>query len=362
MALTLSILALLSVTWFNGPGLDRSPAIHRYLSLVMVGIGVVMALQQDWFPLALWTFCCANALRFPWPMTQIVKLSTAGVLYLLVVTIRQYMTAELLPFALLCIVSVALAQGTLYFLHRRWSGNQNHTDMLLVMGFASALALGVMQHWSWWLFSGIFLIPFALRPGQAYLWSLTGVVGLAVIYLPFAALGALVGAVAYLPKVAYDWRTSETHPDHGRCRIWFMFLGLWWQNGWKARCFGLGPDSWRSIVDQVSQAFQANTQRKLTGGFFTHPHNEYVHIVFEQGLVGLALVLGLIGSLLWHAWTVQPALLIPALTLCAIAFTCFPWTTPYEVGVVRNNRQEYDPFGCIGMVAVTALLVALLTA
>ena len=353
MILTCSVLALFIVAWFNGPGLDRSPAMHRYLSLIMVGIGAVMTIQQDWWLLALWAYCCANALRFPWPMNQIVKLSTAGVLFLLVVTFRQHLTVDLIPFVLLCLVSVALAQGVLYFAHRRWSGNTNHTDMLMVMGFASALALGVMQHWSWFAFSALFLIPFAARPGQAYLWSLASIVGLSLLYLPFVALGAIVGAVAYIPTFAYGWRLSARHLDHGRIRAWFVLLSIWWSAGWKARLIGLGPDSWRVFADRVSQLGKEK--------FFSHPHNEYVHVAFEHGLVGLALVLAWIGSLLWHAWTIQPALLIPSLTLCAIAFTCFPWTTPYEVGVVRNNRQEYDPFGCIGMVLVTVLLVAVLS-
>ena len=365
MSLLLALIILLAVTWFTGPGLDRSPALHRYLSFVMVGIGGVMAFQQDWIVLALWLCVCVNALRFPWPMNQLLKMATAGVLYLLVLTVRQHISTDLVPYVLVGIVAVAVAQGSLYFVHRRWSGNPNHTDMLMGMAVACCLSLGMLKHWSWVLGVPLFLSPMLSRRstqwGQLTIW--TGAAGLSVglLFYPGWFVPIILASACGLLMVSWSYRLTIHQHDSGRLRIWWVLLTFWWKSGWKARLIGLGPDSWRSYADSFSQLEQQKTGKAGTGSFMTHPHNEYVHVVFEHGAIGLMLLLAWIGSLVWHTWEVQPALLIPALTLCAIAFTCFPWTLPYEVGVQRNGRIEYDPFGCVGMVVVTMVFVAFLS-
>ena len=354
---SIGLLLLLTVTWFNGPGLDRSPAIHRYLNLIMAGIGLVMAYYEDWFVLALWAYVCINAMRFPWPANQLTKVSSAGVLYLLVKIMPQAVTVEMV---LMAIVVISLAQCCLYFANRRWSGNPNHTDMLMVMGMACAVALSLIQEQGLWSLAMIPLAaPFVTRFGQAAFW----VAGLAIalLFVSMPMIGSLLGLASCVAVSLIAWpsRQLQNGPDHGRIRIWSILLTLWWKTGWKSILFGLGPDSWRSWADSFSRLEQQKTGKPGSGQLFTHPHNEYVHVLFEHGLMGLGLLLGLIGSLLAHAWTVQPALIIPGLTLCAIAFTCFPWTLPYEVGVYRNNRLEYDPFGCIGMVLVSAIIMAI---
>jgi len=352
------LFVLLLTAWFTPTGLDRSPAIHRYLLALMVGIGSFMAYHHDWWPLALWMLCCANALRFPWPTGQLLKFAMAGVLYTLVRSLP--LTAEMVPWVLYVIMTVAIGQGVLYFVHRRWSGNTNHTDMLMVMGLASAWALGSIEHSAWFAAGLLFTIPFVLRPGQAYLWVGVGTIAATAQAYPFAAIGILGGMLA-LPSLTWRYRFTVDGPDHGRIRIWTILLNIWWSTGWKARLIGLGPDSWRSWADSFSRLEQQKTGTIGGGQFMTHPHNEYVHVLFEHGMIGLLLLLGWIGSLLWHAWFTQPALIIPGLTLCAIAFTCFPWTLPYEVAKPLKLSVEYEPFGCMGMVVITMVVVMLLS-
>lgn len=355
-----SLVALLGLSWWAWTGRDRSPTIHRYTLAVMIAGGIPMALAQDYWPLALWVVLCGNALRKPWPMTHLAKLGTAGVFYALYRFAHDQLTGGPMPI-LLGLVAVSCAGACLWWINRTRLGNRNHAHMLFVMGFAACLALSMLHHPAWSVLSLFLLAPLWKFPGQSWIWvACAGLAGLAVIF-PLLAIGlALIGVCTMAPR-AWRCRMSAQDVDHGRVWIWSILLFGWWHSGWMARWLGLGWGSWTSWADSFSQLEQRKTGLPPKhAAFMTHPHNEYVHLLFEHGVIGLLLLCGWIGSLLWQTWQVEPALLIPAVTLCAIAMTCFPWTTPYEVAVPKKQYIDYTPFGCMGMVITTLCILVLL--
>jgi hypothetical protein len=77
----------------------------------------------------------------------------------------------------------------------------------------------------------------------------------------------------------------------GRVAIWALAVDVWrWAGGYPAVFFGLGPGAWAVYIPSAQQAFGI-----LPTLAFTPAHNEPLQFLFEQGLVGVALL----GLLLW---------------------------------------------------------------
>ncbi len=360
----IALAAVFFASWFAPRGRDRSPTIHRFTLAVMLAGAVPMLARHDYWPLAIWTFICINALRRPWPAMQLTKFGIGIALYGVYATVQPLVTPELTTYSLMAMVAAALVMVPVVRWY--WEGyglNQNHVDMLWAMGQAACLALGLMQDSLWWLLPfGILLLPNCMRLGQHTLWYWAGIYTLLGVIYPWVGVAIFACAV---PALAYACTKLYKQPfglDHGRVRIWYILLvGVWWHSSWKDRLFGLGFNSWRVCAEQFNAlaAKKAGVQEDKNQ-VWGHPHNEYVHMLFEHGVVGLLLLIGWLGSLFWRAWLTEPALLIPAVTLCAVAATSYPWTLPYETPREHKQYIDYQPFGSMGMVVTTLLMLCLM--
>ena len=104
----------------------------------------------------------------------------------------------------------------------------------------------------------------------------------AVTLLPldrFSELGLIVGQLSDLAKPAQEFSAAEKDLLSARIYIGAAYLEEYAQADLVRHLVGFGP-----AVDT-----------KFIG---THPHNEFLRILFETGLVGLILWIGIVGSLL----------------------------------------------------------------
>lgn len=360
----LAITILLFASWFVPKGGDRSRTIHRYLVTIMLIGAILMAIRQDYWPLALWSLICVNALRKPWPAMHITKLASLAVLYGLYAVLQPLIQPEQVALGLILIVVCAVVGALLAIFKPEHMPHYNHSDMLMVMGLASALALTMLQDSLLWALTiPLFVVGVLQREyavGEAHGWMLCTVMVYAGLYSsPYVMLVSLViiGAVAtYGMTTVYQLHDG---PDHGRVRIWHILLrGFYWQGTWKEQLLGFGWNSWAACAERVTQidAKQGHPDPQ----HFTHPHNEYIHCLFEHGFVGLLILVAWIGSILHQTWLTNPPLLIPAVTLCAIACTSYPWTLPTEYPRANKGQVEYLPFGSMGMVTLTLVLLLLI--
>ena len=234
---------------------------------------------------------------------------------------------------------------------RAGQGNANHAQAVAALAVASCYGLALAAS-PWWLFGlPLPLYAIALCHDERTCWLNQGVLHTLVATLVFLSLlavpsvGAWGWACLILPMGAACWRLKpwQEHPhggfDSGRLRLWReVLMGLWWPHGWRVRLGGFGTGSWR----QSTPGFTIPRFQRVV---FTAAHNEYVEQLFEHGLIGLVLLLGLLGTWLWQAWLGGPlghALLIVELTLCSIALTNFPWTFFHTV-------QEPQPYAYAAM-------------
>jgi O-antigen ligase len=360
MILSLTLLTLLALSWFMTRGRDRVNTTHRLLIVQLVLVASLLAWSQEWILLALWLFLCGNTLWRPSPLHHMAKLQIVGLLMLGLVILAPFITHDVTPFVLMGFVALGLILVGLW----AWTTyhiQPNHRDMGLTIAYGSAAILAPMQSWYWLLVLPVLMLPWLWRRSlnlQAFGWiAAMGLMALGFVW-PIAAGGIAVAGFAAASSSLWPCRVHDRGPDHGRIRYWCILLHVWWSHPWKARALGVGWESAKLWGDRISQAEKQNG--KGSTQFFTHPHNEYVHVLFEHGLVGLCALLAFIGWLGWSAAQSDPLLLIPGIGLCAMAFTTFPWTLPYEIGQQdKQGKITYTPFGCMGMVMVTWLFVLL---
>lgn len=350
----LGLLGFLAWVLFTGPGLDRSFVIHGLvLSTALIG-AYVIGLSQDWIALAGWTLLCTNILRRPYPMQHQARLAMILLFYVLYAVTPPIPTDYLLFGIVGVIVSLvpAWAWGLLLVQH------ESYRDMLLTIGIACAVTL-MLHGWVW---AGLaippMLIPFfAYRDLstslQGHIWLASIVVMVVAWYWPILAVAPLLMGLAW-----FTWQ-PRSYSAGLRWWWWKQLLAAQWQSGWMARLFGMGHDSWQQWADSLVGLMKQKTG-KQDQETLLNPHNEYVSILFEHGAVGLFILLAWISALLWQAWRVDPPLLIPALTLCGIAVTLFPWTFPREIPIQGKTWVRYEPFGHIGTVILSILIAILL--
>lgn len=350
------LLLFLAVLW-TGPGLDRSFVIHS-LFLATVGIGAaLMVYQADWYALAGWTVLSVNMLRRPYPMQHQARLALVGGLYAVYAFVPPVQTDWLLMGLVGVLVGFSLAYDVLLFKH------ESFRDMLVTMGVACTVALLLKGYWLWAVALGplVFaVLVFRARSAvchsrilQAHIW-LAGIAVLALLFWsPWVAVVPVLSAGA--------WYIAQPMPLGAsiRWRWWHILLVTQWRSGWSARLFGMGHDAWMSWADSLAGAIKQKTGKDQEQ-VLLNPHNEYVSILFEHGLVGLAVFAAWAGSLLWHAYQHDPVLLIPGLTLAAIALTLFPWTFPREIRLQGRTFVQYEPFGHMSTVILSLLIAILL--
>jgi hypothetical protein len=351
------LLLFFATVLFASPGLDRSFVIHS-LFVATAGVGAaLMIYQHDWLALAGWTVLSVNMLRRPYPMQHQARLALFAGLYAVYAFAPPMQTDWLLMGIAAVLVVFSLAYDSLLFKH------ESFRDMLCTVGIACAVALLLKGYYLWGVALGPLLFALVAfrtktvrdvsRILQAHLW-LAGIAVLALmVWSPWAALVPVLAAGA--------WYLAEPLPLGAslRWRWWRMLLAVQWQTGWAARLFGMGHDAWMSWADSVAGVIKQKTGRP-DAETLLNPHNEYVSMLFEHGLVGLLVFAAWAGSLLWHASQHDPVLLIPGLTLAAIALTLFPWTFPREIKMQGQAYVFYEPFGHMSTVILSLLIAILL--
>ncbi len=359
--MALSLFSVLLLSCFAPIGLDATPTLHRR-AMASMGLGaVLMAVNADWWLLAFWVVLCVNALRMPWPAMRMSRIEPAVMFYGVYMVGSRTITEFGIGSLLVGLAMLGWIGATL-----KLSGDgscaqkqSNHAEALMVVSIAACVALAWIS--TPWALVGILpaltVIKFEFKHGvpvgQAFLWLFhLGLLALTFTW-PWVALGVTLLYIVALCAMAYRLRCLRTSVDGGRVRIWWILLyaGLWMTpNGWRELLFGHGWQSWAQMADQFAQVEERHGVPNV--GFFLHPHNEYVHVLFEHGVIGLTLLLGWMGSLVWHALQAGPlgqAVLFPAVAIASVAMTSFPWTPP-----------DQTAFGNMGLVIVTLVIAILL--
>lgn len=346
------LLILLAVVLFAGPGLDRSFVIHGLFVATVFAGSTLMLYQQDWIVLAGWTLLCTNMLRRPYPMQHQARLSMFAGLYAVYAFVPPIHTDWMLMGMTALLVVFSLSWSSILFAHL------NFRDMLCTVGVACTVALALKGHVLWLVALIPLLFPlFAFRKItrvlQAHLW-IAGIACLALMFWsPWVALVPVILAVAwgFMGPASSAWSI--------RWQAWRTFILVQWRYGWTERLFGMGHDAWAQWADALAGLEKQKTGKRHIDAM-TNPHNEYVSILFEHGLIGLFVFLAWACSLLYHAWRSDPPLLLPGLTIAAMGLTLFPWTFPREMPVQGKTWVQYEPFGHMSTLILSLLIAILL--
>jgi O-antigen ligase len=355
-----TLLVILFLAWFMPKGRDRANTMHRLLIAQLVLIASLLAWSQAWPFLALWLFLGANTLWRPNPLHHLAKLQIIGLLMLGLVVLAPFVTPDVIPVVLMGFVALGLALVGLWAF-TSYHVQPNHRDMGLAVACGCAVSLGPLHAWAWLIVLPVLAAPWIARrvwTNQSCGWLLAmGLMALGLVWPMVAGLLA-VGLLVLAAESLWAHRVHRTGPDHGRLHYWCLLWQVWWAHPWKARLLGLGWESAKLWGDRINQA---ETKRGHVTEFFSNPHNEYLAVLFEQGIVGLAALLAFLGWLAWTASQTHPLLLIPGIGLCAMACTTFPWTFPFEIAQQdKKGIITYTPLGCMGMVVVTWLILLLI--
>lgn len=363
------LLVLIGLGCLAPSGLDSSYTLHRRTVLTVLIGAVLMTIGHDWWLLVGWAVVVYNALSRPFPAMHLTRLDTIIAFYAVYLVARPFVTPEVIPVVLgglTVLAPVAYLIGVYWFddPHCLGQGQQNHADAVSVLSIAAACGLA----WSvsaWWLLAmvpSLAVLYWAAqrdgRIGQAVPWlgfvALTGF----MLYSPWLGLGLALIGLLYGWREARRLRMTNRGVDGGRVRMWWiLLLGGWWQGGRKVRLLGHGWNSWAAWADSFSMLEWKKSGKPLKdyakdGMFWSHPHSEYVHVLFEHGAVGLGCLLGWMGLLAYSAWQAGPmqqAVLFPAVAMAAIALTHFPWTFPTE-----------KDWGHMGLAVISLVLAILL--
>ena len=325
---------------------------NPYLGLLLA----VGALGAWWAPLPLNTHKIVLLPALPWILSYYLGASTVTPAWI-VPLLSGCVGIGLIQAAWLC-YSVVI--GGRYYRHRillwevyedHWSGltagatNTNLTEAISGVTTAAALGLAWCESPLWLLSAMLCALPILVNQGMLLDRDLTptqGTVFLAT--LPCAAvlvlggwLGWLAIGILFWSVILWGWRHRHTS------KLWSLRDVLWvW--AWKiyrslpiaGKLFGAGTGSWLPLYVKDGPTWRGDVSsgQMLTKHLATHPHNEFVHIGFEQGVVGLTALCAYLATGLWTASQGTPqtqAVAFVGWVLCAAAFLQWPWTQFHEV-------------------------------
>lgn len=138
----------------------------------------------------------------------------------------------------------------------------------------------------WWLHLAYLVPTIAWIRGDTALASLAALIaGYFFIHFP-RRTGAIV-SVGIFGGIA--WLARHGLEDQGRFKMW----GHVWTHFWESphRAFGFGAGTAYQLIPWLQQ--ELGLDPSGSGGMFTYLHNEYLQGLFELGIVGMALVIGL---------------------------------------------------------------------
>ena len=169
---------------------------------------------------------------------------------------------------------------------------------------------------------------------------------------------AVIGSLCLIVSIGIAMQGRELTNDSGRLGPWKIFMTWWWDGppeNWRSTDAVL-PDGWHNIMEWrvehspvllgtgtgtfqwIGPAIQ-NTRDNI----FIWMHNEYLQVLFEQGSVGLILMLWLILACLWRARN-RPWLFATVMGACGACLTQFPLRYPVsQIFILLVIRACIDP-------------------
>jgi O-antigen ligase len=99
----------------------------------------------------------------------------------------------------------------------------------------------------------------------------------------------LIGSVFLVLNKNFEYYLSDTH----RFLVWKKTLSIW--KDMNAEITGCGLGSFRILFWQKAPEFR-------TDGQWSQVHNEYLQVLFEQGIIGLGIILGLMWFGFYNFW------------------------------------------------------------
>ncbi|MFW5453778.1 O-antigen ligase family protein [Thioalkalivibrio sulfidiphilus] len=185
------------------------------------------------------------------------------------------------------IIFIALA--ALYFSHHLKNDLTRNITLLAALSIGAAFMFLTGERvafMSFLLGSGIVILALTMTQKRGRLWILLGGALLAI---------AIAGALATQSKMV-ERTIGSTASTIGNFwespygRLYDNALMLWRDAPWT----GVGIKNYRPICKDVTQ------DPSIEGWFCSHPHNTYVEILAEGGLIGVLLFSTMLALILWH--------------------------------------------------------------
>ena len=140
-------------------------------------------------------------------------------------------------------------------------------------------------------------------------------------------------------SLAYFVTGDELFNSRGRLAHWDMFFQWWDVNA--NRLIGTGTGSFEWLGERI----QNKSAPGIKEGVYLWMHNEYLQVLFEQGVVGLVLMLGLVYKCLQLSWK-TPWLFAANAGVLVSFLTQFPLRWPlsmfYVCILIRLSLNEED--------------------
>ena len=242
-----------------------------------------------------------------------------------------------------------------------WQGNPNHVAVLAALCTAAAVGLGVMGSvcaWSLALWTASPIVAIQSRdrhPSQGLLYLL--LLGVVICWTADPILAGLLACSLLIGGLVLVWHRPVILS--GRLEIWRQGWRLWTRLPWRVQGLGSGTGTWAVLMSPV--------QEQLPGGYLASTaHNEYVQCLVERGLIGFLLLLGYIGSVLWHvghAGISHVPILLLVSVLAVAGAVSFPWTLYHEIRVLPNPAKSraghIDALGTPALSVFTLLICVL---
>lgn len=215
-------------------------------------------------------------------------------------------------------------------------GNPNMLPPILSCGLAAALGLG---GWAWLAAGGLCASLLAViwhdlrrfhtfQPNQGMLYLGTILASCGIV--EFGAAGWITGGLIGLGVTIVAWKHVSWWSS--RQELWRFALFLWSQFSWKGKWFGGGPESWRFLY----------AKWQPLPGVATHAHNEFLHLLVEQGIVGMLAVMGYcVATLvqLLHSGPDGHAVFLVGAVLTSCACVSFPWTQFHAIPLAGKDGE-----------------------
>ena len=210
----------------------------------------------------------------------------------------------------------------------------------------------------WGACFSVSVLAIILTPGStAYLVLFFSLLSYFVLTRKWAAA---IGSICLVVSIGLATQGKDIANDSGRLGPWKTFMSWWWDGppaNWKSQ-EAILQDGWNNIM-----AWRVEHSPVLTGtgtgtfqwigpaiqntrdNIFIWMHNEYLQVAFEQGLIGLTLMLWVAGVCLWRVRK-RPWLFATVVGILASFLTQFPLRYPlsqiFILLVARASLEKVD--------------------